>query len=146
MSKIVELSPKSQKWIYIIIGTVNSAIGIRIFYHSNSLLDWELILSIMLVTCGPILLLYGLLLFWLSPKLGVDNQGIFIKEGIFKAKININWNDVKLINYKPYELGFLLADSRIKSFVLNTNAEASLEIKRTIRRFAEQRNINVVSG
>lgn len=93
---------------------------------------------------------YGLILFSpsnnLNPKISINEQGLIIKEDIFKKVISIDWTDIKEITYKTFELDFLLINNNMVTVNLPTTANKSVEIKKTIRNFSEQKNIKIIGG
>jgi len=76
----------------------------------------------------------------------VDENGILIKEDIHKGQRRIDWGNVKEITYKSFELNFLLNDNNIEKVSLHTNGDISIEIKKTIRQFADDRQIRIIGG
>jgi len=150
MTKTIELTPKTAKWIFVFNGIINSGLGLRQLYTSDSWTSWGSILGLLLIIGGPLLLIYGLILFnrtnKLTPKVQVDDIGIIIKEDIHKGQRTIEWNKVREISYKPFELNFHLTDNNIETANLSTSGEISLDIKKTIRQFADDRQIKIVGG
>jgi hypothetical protein len=150
MTKTIELTPKTTKWIFIFNGIINSGLGLRQLYTADSWTSWGSILGLLLIIAGPLLLIYGLILFnrtnKLTPKVQVDDNGIIIKEDIHKRQRTIEWKNVREISYKPFELNFLLADNNIETVNLSTSGEISLDVKKTIRQFADDRQIKIVGG
>ena len=150
MKRTIELTPKSTKWIFIFNGTVNTAIGTNLLIHTDSWTHWSSILAFILIIAGPILTIYGIILFnpkiKVVPKVQVDDKGILIKEDIYKRQIDIDWLNVKEITYKSFELNFLLKNNKIETINLPTTAEKSIEIKKTIRKIADKRQIVIIGG
>jgi hypothetical protein len=150
MTKTIELTPKTTKWIFIFNGIINSGLGLRQLYTADSWTSWGSILGLLLIIAGPLLLIYGLILFnrtnKLTPKVQVDDNGIIIKEDIHKGQRTIEWKNVREISYKPFELNFLLTDNNIETVNLSTSGEISLDVKKTIRQFADDRQIKIVGG
>lgn len=150
MTRIIELTPKSTKWFFLFNGVVNTAIGINSILQVNSWIHWTSILGIILVVGGPILFFYGLILFSpsnkLNPKIAINEQGLVIKGDIFKEVISIDWTDIKEITYKTFELEFLLNENNLVTVNLPTTANKSVEIKKTIRNFSEQKHIKINGG
>lgn len=149
MKKIIELTPKWTKWVFIINGAINSAIGINQLLQSDSISNWGSILGVILLIGGLLMIIYGVILFYptnkLTPKVQLDESGILITEGIHKKQRKIDWANIKEITYKSFELNFLLNDRSIEIVNLQTNGETSIEIKRTLRQFANDRQIEIVS-
>ena len=150
MTKTIELTPKTTKWIFVFNGIINSGLGLRQLYTSDSWTNWGSILGLVLLIAGPLLLIYGLVLFnrtsKLTPKVQVDDNGIIIKEDIHKGQRMIEWKNVREISYKPFELNFFLTDNNIETVNLSTSGEISLDVKKTIRQFADERQIKIVGG
>lgn len=145
MANTIEFSPKYEKWIFIFNGIINSAIGARTLFHPDSTLGWKIV-GIALLIGGPFMIVYGVLLFWLSPKVCMDNQTISIKQRLFASPMRFSWDEIKEITYKPYELEFHLANDAARSVHLNTTAKTSLAIKQTLREFADEKQIAVAGG
>ena len=150
MKRTIELTPKFTKWAFLFNGIVNTAIGINLIIQSDSWIHWTSILSILLIVGGPMLLVYGVILFnpfnKLAPKVQVDDQGLLIKSDIQKKESKIDWINIQEITYKTFELDFLLNNNKIVTINLPTTAEKSVEIKKTIRNFSEQKNIKIIGG
>ena len=150
MAKTIELTPKATKWIFIVNGTINLALGISQILQADSMGTWGSVLGTILVLAGPLMIIYGVILFnpvnKLTPKVHVDENGILIKEDIHKGQRRIDWGNVKEITYKSFELNFLLNDNNIEKVSLHTNGDISIEIKKTIRQFADDRQIRIIGG
>ena len=150
MKRTIELTIKFTKWAFLFNGIVNTAIGINLIIQSDSWIHWTSILSILLIVGGPMLLVYGVILFnpfnKLAPKVQVDDQGLLIKSDIQKKESKIDWINIQEITYKTFELDFLLNNNKIVTINLPTTAEKSVEIKKTIRNFSEQKNIKIIGG
>lgn len=150
MINTIELTPKSTKWIFVFNGIINSALGLRQLYTADSWTSWASILGLLLIIAGPLLLIYGLILFSrtnkLTPKVQVDNNGIIIKEDLHKGQRQIDWKNIKEITYQPFELNFHLTDNNTETVNLATNGDISIDVKRLIRQFADDRQIKIVGG
>ncbi len=150
MTKTIELTPKTTKWILIINGLINTGIGISQIYIADSWTSWGFLLGLLLIVAGPLFIMYGIVLFSrtnkLIPKIQVDKNGILIKEDIHKGQRKIDWENLKEITYGPFELNFHLSDNKTETVILDTNAAISVDVKRTIREFAEGRPIKIVGG
>ena len=150
MKKTIELTPKFTKWGFIFNGIFNTAIGINLLFQSDSWFHWTSILAIFLVIAGPMVLIYGIILFnpfnKFAPKVQIDDQGLLIKNDIHKKLIKIDWEDIQEITYKTFELDFLLNNNNMVTVNLPTTANKSVEIKRTIRNFTEMKNIKIIGG
>jgi hypothetical protein len=150
MTKTIELTPKSTKWIFLFNGITNSAIGLQQLLTTDSWAGWGSLFGIVLIVAGPLMLIYGAILFSrtnkLTPKIKVDEIGILIKEDIHKGQIKIDWENVKEITYRPFELNFHLTDNSTETVNLTTSGEISVDVKRTIREFADGKQIRIVGG
>ena len=146
----IELTPKTTKWIFLFNGIVNSGVGLRLLLTADSWTSWTSILGLLLIIAGLLLFIYGIILFnrtnKLTPKVQIDDTGITIKEDLHKKQRQIDWRSVKEISYKPFELNFHLTDNNIETVNLSTSGEISLDIKKTIRHFADERQIKIVGG
>ena len=150
MKKTIELTPKSTKWFFVYNGVVNTAIGINALLSTNSWIHWTSILGIILIVSAPILLIYGLILFRpsnkLIPRITINERGLIIKGDIFKKVISVDWTDVREITYRSFALDLKLSDNSIKTLNLPTTADKSIEIKKTIREFSDNKNIIIEGG
>jgi len=150
MTRTIELTPKWTKWIYIFNGTVNTGIGIRILTQADSWIHWASIVAIILVLAGPLLIVYGIMLFnsvsKQVPKVTVDENGVYIKADVLKKQLLIDWANVKEIRYKAFELNFLLTNNEIEIVNLPTSPGKSIEVKKAIREFAGGAHINIIGG
>jgi len=149
MIKTIELIPKSTKWIYLFNGIVNSAIGIQQLLTSDSW-SWLLLFGLILTVGGPLMIIYSLILFSrtsaLAPRIQIDETGVLIREDIHRGQKKIEWKNVKEITYRPFELNFHLTDDNTETLSLPTTGEISIDVKKTIREFADSRQINIIGG
>ncbi len=99
---------------------------------------------------GILIAILGLIVFnptnVLAPKFVIDENGIQIRGTLTVKTKTINWNDIKEITYKSFELDFLLNDNSSKLIILRTNGETSVEIKKSIREIADKKSINIIGG
>ncbi len=150
MRKIIALTPNTTKWSYIVSGILNLALGISHFLKANSLTDWESIAGAFVGLTGILVILFGVFSSdpanKLIPKVQVDETGILVKENIHKSERKIDWKNIKEITYKSFELDFLLNDNNKETVNLRTNGEISIEIKKVIRKFADDRQIRIIGG
>jgi hypothetical protein len=150
MTKTIELTPKSTKWIFVMNGIIHSGLGLQQLLTADSWTNWGSLLGLLLLVAGPLLLIYGIILFnrtnKLTPKIQVNDTGILIKEDIHKGQRKIDWRNIKEITYRPFELNFHLTDNNTEIVNLSTNGEISVDVKRTIREFADSRQIKIVGG
>jgi hypothetical protein len=150
MNTIIALTPKSTKWIFLFNGLLNSAIGHRWLHEEGFQADWTSIIGLVLIVAGPLMLIYGALLFnfvsSLTPRVRVSESEILFKEDIHKPSRTIEWKDVTEVAFSSFELRFQLSGDRIEAITLPTNAETSIQIKKAIRQFADGRQIRVVGG
>lgn len=150
MTKTIELTPKTTRWIFVINGIINSGLGLQQLSNADSWASWGSVIGLLLIIAGPLLFIYGLILFnqanMLTPKFQIDDNRIIIKEDVHKGQRQIDWKNVKEITYTPFELNFHLTDNNTETVNLSTSAEISLNIKKTIRQFADERQIKIVGG
>ena len=150
MTKTIELTPKSTKWIYVMNGVILSGIGLRQLYSIDSWTHWTSILGLLLIICGPLFFIYGMILFSvtnrLTPKIRVDANGVLIKESIRTEQKIVDWKNVREIIYSPYELNFHFIDNHTETVNLRTSKAISVDVKKTIREFADGRQIKIVGG
>ena len=75
----------------------------------------------------------------------IDNNGIELKNNFFKPVTQLNWTDLQSIEFGLYEISFQLTGTT-KVFSYDSNANVSRDIKKTIREFAERKNVMVIGG
>ncbi|MEO1054316.1 MAG: hypothetical protein AAFX87_27005, partial [Bacteroidota bacterium] len=80
-----------------------------------------------------------------AQRMAFDDQGISYKSNVFKPIISIAWDKIKTIELRPYRINFTLVD-RKESFSYTTPDSVSVEIKKTVREFADSRNITITGG
>ena len=143
------LSLTTAKWLFIIVGFLNLVIAI----HNLSeipLTTWGLIFGVLLLFSGLYSAFLGFILFnptnMLAPKFVIDDNEIKIRKYVHAKTTTIQWNDIKEIDFKPFELDFLFKDNSNKSITLQTNSYTSIEIKKSLLEIAEKKSINVVGG
>lgn len=150
MKKTIELTSKFTKWAFVFNGTVNTAIGLNLILQADTWLHWTIILGIVLVLAGPIFIVYAIILFnpnnKITPKVQLDEKGIYIKQDLHKRALKIDWSNIKEIGYKTFELDFLLNNHNTETVPLQTTAEISIEIKKAIRKLADGKQINIIGG
>ena len=143
------LSEKVSKWLFVIVGISNSINGIG-YLIDTPLTNWGLRLGVFLLASGILIAILGLIVFnptnVLAPKFVIDENGIQIRGTLTVKTKTINWNDIKEITYKSFELDFLLNDNSSKLIILRTNGETSVEIKKSIREIADKKSINIIGG
>jgi hypothetical protein len=150
MKNTIQLTPKAAKWVFIFNGMLYLMLGVGQLVRAETLISWWGLFGMVLVLVGPVMIIYGILLFYpahrLVPKVQVDDLGIVIKEELYKRERLLFWNNIKEISYKSFELDFLLDNDRVEQVHLPTNAAISVEIKKIIRQFADRNHISVVGG
>jgi len=80
-----------------------------------------------------------------APKLEIDKDAIRFKTKPFKLAEEILWKEIKSIDLQSYQLNFNLGDSQ-KKFSYTTTVEISRELKKAVREFAGDKNIEVLGG
>ena len=151
MKKTIELTPKSTKWIYIFNGIANTFVGINTLLLGDVLNHWIfLTIALSLVIVGPTSFIYAIILFnpygKIAPSVQIDEKVILIKSDLHKRAQSIQWESIKEITYKSFELDFLLLDNKSEKITLPTSAAISIDIKKTIREFAGAKQINIIGG
>lgn len=137
------ISNKASKWISIIIGMLYIVLGSLKTYEQGSSFD-----SLGWLVLGIGLLLYGLLVFAptsLTPKMRINNNQVGLKNKIFGKTTDVMWKDVQSIEFGQFMITFKLKD-REEVLTYNSNPDASIEIKSSIRELAESKNIQVSGG
>ena len=80
-----------------------------------------------------------------SPKVKVDSAVIELKKSFWKRPELIKWEDVNFIQLSSYQVGFYLTYGT-KIFSYKTNPKSSVQLKRTLREFAEAMQTQVIGG
>ena len=149
MNQTIKLTPGSTKWIFLFNGLVNTALGVNQLLNNDPVKGWVLLLVIALVVAGPFMMVYAALLFSstrLIPMVHINDIAIVVKEDIHHENKNILWEDIKEISFKSFEINFTLKGRKNTTVILNTNAQISQEIKRSIRAVAEKKDITINGG
>ena len=139
-----------RKWATTIFGLLNLTIGIR-YLGEYQLTNLVIGLgSSLLIVCGLIMFIIGLILFnptsKLAPKFEIDDIEINIKEAIHKRTKSIKWTNIKEITFKSFAIEFSLAEDKMELVILKVDGATSLEIKKALREFAEKKSITVIGG
>ena len=143
-------SAKTNRWINSLAGLVNLMIAAYFIYkYGNSSEPFGLILGILIFIAGSYSLMYGLTAFSENSKFAlrvkVDDKIIEIKNKFFKPVTRLNWSDIQSIEFGLYKITFQL-EGTSKVFEYKSNADVSINIKRTIREIADEKNIKVVES
>jgi hypothetical protein len=80
-----------------------------------------------------------------APRISINDNTIEYKLGFFKKSFRISWADIQSIEFAPYRVLYKIND-KIETLSYDTNAEVSIEIKETLREFAEAKKIEVIGG
>lgn len=137
------------KWLFVIVGLSNSINGVRNLTETP-LTNWGLGLGILLLLSGLLMAILGLILFnprnMFAPKVVIDEDRIQVREEVHVKTKTMNWGDIKEITYGPFSLDFLFKDNTSQLVILRTDGVTSVEIKKSIRDFAERKSIEVIGG
>lgn len=144
-------SPKTTKWLYLLIGACFLANGLINFYSPNTSGHLGFDLFIM-----PVMLLAAFCYFFMfaagfnkhskfAPRVRITEKIIQFKRSVFTSPYEIIWQDVTAIEFQSYKIIFSGANSSY-SVRYETTPEISLEIKRAIRAAAESKGIPVNGG
>ncbi|MEQ8240942.1 MAG: hypothetical protein RIA69_17125 [Cyclobacteriaceae bacterium] len=137
------ISNKVSKWISMIIGTVYLILGSIKTYEKGSSFE-----SVGWLLLGACFLIYGLLVFTatpLTPKMRINDVQVELKNKIFSKTTMVIWTDVQSITFGQFMIIFKLKD-RDEVFNYSSNADASIEIKSSIREIAKSKHIQVSGG
>lgn len=141
-------SVNANKWLYYSLGLLFLFNGVFHIF-SNSFKPIGIILGILMIIGGMWYIIYGFTAFSVSskyaPRVRIDDTEIELKNNFFKPATQINWTDVKKIEFDLYKLSFQLSDNNLV-FSYNTYPDISIDIKRMIREMAEEKNIEVIGG
>lgn len=141
-------SGKTNKIAWIFNGVLLFSLGIIEMLRQTDEL-FGTILSILLILGGVYGILYAILGLSknskFSPKVILSNESLTIKKSFWKPSFKIKWDEISSINFNHYQIDFQL-NNEVYSFEYETNAHTSLEIKKSIREYAESKEIEVFGG
>ena len=145
-----KFSVKANRWLFSLTGLLLLTNGVYLIYnYNNSLEPIGLILVILILFVGFYYGMIGLTAFSQNSKFAlrvkIDNNSIELKNNFFKLVTQLNWTDLQSIEFGLYEISFQLTGTT-KVFSYDSNAAVSREIKKTIREFAERKNVMVIGG
>jgi hypothetical protein len=154
MSKIILLgipsqySKKAPKISFIIIGLYLLLLGALNFSRPDQNTFDKLSMTANFIA-GFLFIIYGQIAFSrkakAAPKISINDDIIEYKTSLFKNARHIKWQDVHAIEFSSYRVDFKLANTT-ETLVYEANADVSIEIKESLREFAEAKNIEVVGG
>ena len=153
-----KFSAKTNKWLKSLSGLFMIIVGIGQIWNINSnnieqndLNLWGAwnLLWIAVILIGIFQIVFGLTAFSINSeyamRLKVNDSQIEFKSTYFKSATQLNWNDIKQIKLDAYQINFQL-DKRNEVFRYGSNSNISIEIKKTLREIAEEKNIPVIGG
>lgn len=154
MSKVIligvnnKYSASANKYLLSLAGLLFLTNGMFIIY-ANNLEPFGIILGVLTLIGGLWYIFYGIFGFSenskFAPKVKVDKSMIELKNSLWKPSTTLKWTDLSWIKFQPYAIIFELQGSS-HSFSYNSNSDVSRTIKQTIRKFAEERSIEVTGG
>lgn len=141
-------SKKTNKIAWVINGVILTSLGISELYRTPNE-NLSFIFAVILMLGG----LYGILYAFLglskhskfSPKIVLTDKHLTIKKSFWQSGLKIEWSELTSITFKPYQIDFQLS-KELYIFEYETNAETSLEIKKSIRDYAVSKEIEVIGG
>lgn len=143
------LSTTVSKWLYMMLGVFNSLNGIDRLTSSPSS-SWTLFFGLLLLLCGFLMFILGLILFHptnkFSPRFVIDDNEVTVREDVFYRTKLIKWSDLKRIEFKSSAVEFLFNDNRTQLIKLPKTGEKVSEIKNTLRELADKKLITVNGG
>jgi len=143
-----KLSINTNKLLTSISGLLFFIYGV-LYIDLSSIKTFGTILGISMILAGIHNIVFGLTAFSKSSKyamrLKVNNSLLEFKSSYYKPVIKLNWNDIKQIKLDAYQVNFQL-DKRNEVFRYRSNSDISKEIKSTLRKIAEEKNITVTGG
>lgn len=78
----------------------------------------------------------------LSPKIIINNLSIIFKKSVFKPDVKLDWNDIKSIQFDEFKIHFGL-ESGVDTFEYKSNDDISLRIKKSLRKMAASKNVEI---
>ena len=141
-------SINTTKWLTIISGLFFLIYGV-LYIDLNSINSFGTILGIILILLSILNIVFGLTAFSINSKyamrLKVNDSLLEFKSAYLKPVVRLKWDDIKQIKFDAYKIDFQL-NKRKEVFRYRSNSEVSIEIKKTLREIAEQKNITVTGG
>ena len=139
----ISKSIRANKWGFGVGGTVYILLGIFKSLTSN-----ETIISLGYIIMGVVIVIYGIIVFSLTPltpKVKISNDKLEFKNKILSRATLLLWTNITSIEYGSYEITFHLIDRDEKVYYAS-NPDTSKEIKSIIREVAVKKNIPVTGG
>ena len=141
-------SVRANRWLFVFAGLLFSLNGIS-HLISDSLKPYNLVLGIVFILFGLFYAIYGFFRFSttsrFAPKIVLEDNLIALKKTFWKPAHTLKWPDIRSIEYGSYEIKFNLIDSSYL-FSYSSGPDESIMIKKSIREFAHQKNIDVKGG
>lgn len=141
-------SAKANKWLFNLTGLLFLINGIFNIY-TNSIEPIGFILGVLMIIGGLYYLIYGMTAFSKNSKyaqrVNIDNKIIELKNSFFRPATQLKWTDIRAIELGSYVIDFQVEGGR-KKFSYQSNADVSIEIKKSIKEFAESKSIRISEG
>ncbi|MFY0605571.1 MAG: hypothetical protein JXR10_02580 [Cyclobacteriaceae bacterium] len=137
------LSNKTNKIVYLVASVLYMSFAGSRYYHQG--FSTEMLFNVLM---GAGFLIYGMVIFSptpISPRVQISDSEIVTRTKLFGPTTKILWSDIESIRYASYEIEFHLKNGKETVFY-TCNPEISLDIKRSIREFAEDKNIDISGG
>ena len=139
---------KVQKWNMLFFGILFIAQGFLYMFSLNQG-AWAKPMMMMTFLSGTYVIMFALLNFSrtsrFSPKVKVDNTKVEFKTSLYKKGKSFNWQDIQSIRFKSFRIDFK-TNNTVEVIAYDCTSDISIDIKETIREFAEKNNIEVIGG
>lgn len=136
-------SSKTLKLFFYSIGLIQLILaGLELYSKSDSFLglSW--------LALGVFYFFYGYVIYSetpISPKITITDSEVKFKNTVLKNFTKLDWADIALIDFGSFEIEFQLKNGN-KKFKYDSNADVSLEIKKSIRQVADEKGIEISGG
>jgi hypothetical protein len=139
---------KVQKWNMIFFGVLFLVQGFTYLFRIDQGIWTKAMMGITFMS-GFYVLIFGFINFSrtskLAPKIKIDDTSIELKTGLFRKSTVLKWVDIQSIKFKPYQVNFKTADT-VQIINYDTTSDISIDVKETIREYADKMNIEIMGG
>jgi len=137
------LSPKANKYLFIALGLMYSGLSVSMLLEEGI----TFMASAWMFT-GLFFIIWAILTFTvtpITPQVHLSQHLITYRKSPFKKTQKLKWSGIKSIEFSAYQITFHFAEHK-HSLSYQANSATSIEIKNSIREFAENLGIEVTGG
>ena len=137
------LSNKASFWLFMIIGTGFFLTGANDIYLSGLSVE-----SMGNMVFGGFFCAYAIVTYFATsytPRIQIDSSTLELRNKVFGKTWQLDWSEIRSIEFRSFEIQFNLKDD-VRVFSYGSNPETSMDIKKSIREMAENKDIEVIGG